>query len=731
MTAGELRAHLTGARGAQDKYVAACPAHEDRQASLSVATGDDGRVLINCFAGCSAEAIVGALGLRMADLFPAREPSPGGPSRPAPARTTRYAIRDPAGALVAVHVREDRPGQRKQIRWERPDGTPDLGGRKVETLPLYGVDALPADTTVPVVLVEGEKARDALHARRIPAVGTVTGAGTTPSDAVLRALLGRPVRLWPDADAPGRAHMQRIATALRRLGHTDVRIVDWPEAPEKGDAHDFLDQGGTLEALTALLGAAALVGAEEGTGQPGAAAGTTTRGPWAAALDAPSFLAAEEIEFDFLEARLLAPGSVTQMYSPRGLGKTHYAMHLAVKLARAGKRVLYVDRDNSRREVRRRLRAWGAAEVPSLKVLTRDSAPPLTDAAAWALFPFTDYDLIIIDSIDSATEGVGEQSSEKPSKAIAPLLDIAHREDGPAILLLGNVIKSGSHSRGSGVVEDRADIVYEVRDATDLRPSGSKPWIEELPPADAGSWVARASRRQRRDVYRLAFVPTKFRIGEEPEPFIIEIDLRTEPWTARDATDEVDQAGVQARAQRDADRQAMEAKAEAALLEEIRLRAGAGDPLHARAEAEPFLVNMGMKRQAARDLLRARAGALWRIEERPGAHGARAKVLLPVEDPVVSPDDGHKADGHERRAQSGDSDAVCGRPLQMLTATYGARNAAPDAAIRRVPFAADPQTDGRPPSGDPHAPEPGSFDGPPLVEAEAVDEATAALRGRL
>ena len=45
-----------------------CPAHEDRKASLS-ASVDDGRVLLHCHAGCSFEAVIGALGLTPADLF--------------------------------------------------------------------------------------------------------------------------------------------------------------------------------------------------------------------------------------------------------------------------------------------------------------------------------------------------------------------------------------------------------------------------------------------------------------------------------------------------------------------------------------------------------------------------------------------------------------------------------------------------------------------------------------
>jgi hypothetical protein len=54
------------------RWVALCPSHSDRNASLSIRETDDTRVLINCFAGCGAHEIVAALGLEMSDLFPDR-----------------------------------------------------------------------------------------------------------------------------------------------------------------------------------------------------------------------------------------------------------------------------------------------------------------------------------------------------------------------------------------------------------------------------------------------------------------------------------------------------------------------------------------------------------------------------------------------------------------------------------------------------------------------------------
>jgi hypothetical protein len=54
---------------APGKWVARCPAHEDRSPSLSIRQLDDGRVLLYDFGGCETEDVLTALGLTMSDLF--------------------------------------------------------------------------------------------------------------------------------------------------------------------------------------------------------------------------------------------------------------------------------------------------------------------------------------------------------------------------------------------------------------------------------------------------------------------------------------------------------------------------------------------------------------------------------------------------------------------------------------------------------------------------------------
>jgi hypothetical protein len=70
-------------RNGEGRWMAKCPAHGDRTASLSVRTGDDGRILLHDFGGCSFTEIVGALDLRPEQLFPPRT-GPWTPRRPRP-----------------------------------------------------------------------------------------------------------------------------------------------------------------------------------------------------------------------------------------------------------------------------------------------------------------------------------------------------------------------------------------------------------------------------------------------------------------------------------------------------------------------------------------------------------------------------------------------------------------------------------------------------------------------
>jgi len=165
--------------------------------------------------------------------------------------TTFYEVRSRDGIVAAIHKRTERADGGKDVIWLRPEGKVGLNGTPTNELPLFGIDLIgDDDDPAPIVVTEGEKAALALQDLGIAAVGTVTGASGTPSAAVLQDLAGRAVLLWADNDEPGRKHMHRIATALEDIAV--VAWIEWPEAPEKGDAADFVVDG-TADDVRALL----------------------------------------------------------------------------------------------------------------------------------------------------------------------------------------------------------------------------------------------------------------------------------------------------------------------------------------------------------------------------------------------------------------------------------------------------------------------------------------------
>ena len=81
-------------REAGTGWLVSCPLRDhgqgrgDRNPSVSVTKGDDGRALVNCQAGCETEDIVAEWGLTMADLFECRNGHRGGGSYTSPKTTS-------------------------------------------------------------------------------------------------------------------------------------------------------------------------------------------------------------------------------------------------------------------------------------------------------------------------------------------------------------------------------------------------------------------------------------------------------------------------------------------------------------------------------------------------------------------------------------------------------------------------------------------------------------------
>lgn len=259
-----------------DAWSARCPAHDDRDPSLSIGIGTDARVLLHCHAGCPAETIVGTLGLAMRDLMP----TPMGETRRHPAQrknafdatfataddaiavmerkhgpfAARWAYADALGVSVGEVVRWNPPAGGKIVRPISHRGDGWVIAAMPEPRPLLN---LPELSRLPegawVYIVEGEKCVDA--ARAIGLVATTSAGGSKAAGkSDWSVMKGKVVVILPDHDAAGDAYADEVALLCQAAGAQEVRIArlaeNWPAIPPGGDLVDVLAmEGGDAESV--------------------------------------------------------------------------------------------------------------------------------------------------------------------------------------------------------------------------------------------------------------------------------------------------------------------------------------------------------------------------------------------------------------------------------------------------------------------------------------------------
>jgi 5S rRNA maturation endonuclease (ribonuclease M5) len=272
---------LPGHKGNGDKWTAFCPCHENpptgHKPSLSIARGDNGRVLVHCLGGCATADVVKALGLEMTDLFADAPPHvkhrpraptsvTAGPATPSFAPTRQFVTAYPYHGACGHLLFEVCRYNPKDFKQRRPDGSGahvwNLDGvpRVLYRLP----QVLAADPAAWVFVCEGEKDCDALAALGLVATCNPGGANKWVHLAHDSALYGRRVCIIVDKDKEGRRHAQDVARRLYGKA-AEIRLLEMPDAPtidtwksdpvKIKDAADWVEahDGQDAEALAALL----------------------------------------------------------------------------------------------------------------------------------------------------------------------------------------------------------------------------------------------------------------------------------------------------------------------------------------------------------------------------------------------------------------------------------------------------------------------------------------------
>jgi putative DNA primase/helicase len=256
MTIDEITQRLKNVRKVSGGWEACCPAHDDSSPSLSISEGQDGRVLLNCHAGCQFSQIVSAMGLQKSDFFQKRDkPQHSGQSRRVVAQY-RYTDENDRLLYEKQRIEPGKNGRKKDFNFRiQDDGgqwSYKLNGTRRVLYHLPDVCSAIEEGRV-VFLVEGEKDSDALVSLGVCATSHDGGAGKW-TDTYTETLSGANVVLVADKDEPGRNHGELVASALNGTAKS-VRVIELPDRDGNAvkDAADWIAAGGTKAELRSLV----------------------------------------------------------------------------------------------------------------------------------------------------------------------------------------------------------------------------------------------------------------------------------------------------------------------------------------------------------------------------------------------------------------------------------------------------------------------------------------------
>ena len=168
----EVLTHFKKVRKCGNGYTARCPAHDDKNPSLSI-KATNGRILMHCHAGCDTEAIMDVIGLKMSDLFCGTEFLENNVAEKNVHNVRKliatYDYKDADNKLIYQKLRYSD----KSFAIKKPNGEYNRAG--IAPM-LYNLPAL-ANSYI-IYIAEGEKDIDNLAKMGLVAVSPPDGAGT-------------------------------------------------------------------------------------------------------------------------------------------------------------------------------------------------------------------------------------------------------------------------------------------------------------------------------------------------------------------------------------------------------------------------------------------------------------------------------------------------------------------------------------------------------------------------
>lgn len=408
--ASEFAQHIDGAKQHGEWWSGRCPAHDDKNPSLSWKDGEDGKpVIVKCHAGCSRNAILASLGM---EDHPPRE------SLPPKKSSVAYPYYTIDGKYLAEKVRGYDDSGKHTTRWRRRNGKGGfISGRVKGELYLYGLPNLKnvrdGDT---VYIAEGEKDVETLRKHGLVAVSGPDGAGHNkfPQEAV-KWFAKKKVVIFQDNDEVGKAFAQDEAAAVSKVAES-VKLIDlqalWPDIPEHADISDYLQRfgDGMLPKVLKLIDSTPYWKSSSEDQSVNSTSIATTSTTKFECFSAESILNEYIEPPQFIVQSLLAEG-LTVLAGPPKYGKSFLSMDLCCSVA-TGKpflgfstvqsQVLYLCLEDSKGRIKKRLTEVKHDNLVAKNLFFVMDAPDmdngLFDALEGFLKDHPDCKLIVIDT---------------------------------------------------------------------------------------------------------------------------------------------------------------------------------------------------------------------------------------------------------------------------------------------------------------------------------------------
>lgn len=459
-------------------YSAKCPCahHKDKNPSLSIGTGSDGRVLFFCHAGCSFEQICDALGVKPFQLF--EDDIKEGFS------TATFVYFDEGGNPL---YRKVKTGSNSYYfeRYERGKWIKGLNGTRRVLYNLPEVISAITDGRL-VIIVEGEKDVETLKKYGYVATTNDTGGGNDKwNKKHSESLKGAYVALFYDYDNTGVEHRDNIKNQLKGFV-SSLKIVEIPGykvvSKSGKDVSDWMCEGNSAQNLREIIENAQIVNDEKSESK----------------VDQEVCIIRAVLLKELLDMKIKPPecflepfitsSSLGMVYALRGVGKTLFALSIALSIAFGSsflkfnaprsRKVTYLDGEMSLHAMKNRIERL----MPSLTNLPPNdnfqlvnpffqevALPDLaTERGQKMLEPLIkDSDVIIVDNLSSwIMSGV-----ENEGESWMPVQEWALRQRrlGKAVIFIHHANKN-NNQRGTSRREDVLDYVIKLNKIKDSKP---------------------------------------------------------------------------------------------------------------------------------------------------------------------------------------------------------------------------------------------------------------------